>query len=516
MDVGSADFAWSKNLPLVVKFKLEKNMKSKKIYPVILSGGSGTRLWPMSRSAMPKQFLPLMSEKSLFIETLIRVADKDMFHAPIIVGNAEHNYLIMNQLKEANIEAGAIILEPVAKNTAPAIALAAYHILNTEPDSIMLVMPSDHMSDNDHNFYDAIELANTACHRGNMVTFGIKPDYPETGYGYIEYGSELLAHNKIRAFNLNRFVEKPKQAAAEEMLAQGNYYWNSGIFMFSALQYINELAKKQPDMVVEVNKAYLYASHNNNVIKPEENYFNASPAESIDYAVMEHTNKGVVVEGLFKWFDAGSWLSLWDNNEKDKANNVVSGDVMTDSTTECYIRGGKRLISTINVHDLVIVDTDDALLIANKKRSQDVKTVVNNLNLNSREEANQPATVRRPWGTYTSIDQGLRHQVKHITVEPGGVLSKQYHHHRSEHWIVVHGVAEVEVGDKELMLDANESVYIPKGEVHRLTNNGKETLNLIEVQCGTYLGEDDIVRLEDNYGRVEQAADASMLAHTNI
>lgn len=482
-------------------------MKSKKIYPVILSGGSGSRLWPMSRSAMPKQFLPLMSEKSLFIETLNRVTNTDIFNEPIIVGNKKHQHLIKNQLKEAGIEAGAIILEPVAKNTAPAIALAAYHILNHEPDSILLVMPSDHVIDNDQNFYDAIELAEKECHRGKMVTFGIKPDYPETGYGYIESGSELHSRNETRAFDLNSFVEKPKQTAAEEMLAKGNYYWNSGIFMFSALQYINELAKNEPDMVVEVNKAYLYGKRTDNVIEPETEYFEASPAESVDYAVMEHTDKAAVVEGLFKWSDAGSWLSLWDSSNKNNANNVISGDVMTDSTAECYIRGGKRLISTIGVHDLVIVDTDDALLIANKKRTQDVKNVVNNLNLSAREEATQPATVRRPWGTYTSIDQGMQHQVKHITVEPGGVLSKQYHHHRSEHWIVVHGVAEVEVGEEQLILGANESVYIPKGEVHRLTNNGKKTLNLIEVQCGAYLGEDDIVRLEDNYGRVDAAVD---------
>lgn len=483
-------------------------MRSKKIYPVILSGGSGSRLWPMSRSAMPKQFLPLLSEKSMFIETLERVADTDLFHAPIIVGNDDHKHLIKNQLKDAGMEAQAIILEPVARNTAPAIALAAYHILNHEPDSIMLVMPSDHVIENDQNFYDAIDLANDECHRGKMVTFGIKPDYPETGYGYIKSGSELHTRNETRAFNLDRFVEKPKITVAENMLAQGNYYWNSGIFMFSALQYINELAENQPDMVVEVNKAYLHASHDGNVINPEADYFAASPAESVDYAVMEHTDKAAVVEGLFKWSDAGSWLSLWENGEKDRRNNVTTGDVMMDYTNDCYIRGGKRLITTIGLHDLVIVDTDDALLIANKKRSQDVKNIVNELNLNSREEAIQPATVNRPWGTYTSINQGSKHQVKQITVEPGGVLSKQYHHHRSEHWIVVHGVAEVEVGDEQLILGANESVYIPKGDVHRLTNNGKETLVLIEVQCGDYLGEDDIVRLEDNYGRVASTTDA--------
>lgn len=482
-------------------------MKSKRIYPVILSGGSGTRLWPMSRSAMPKQFLPLMSKQSMFVETINRVKDSDTFHKPIIVGNKDHEHLIKQQLNEAKMKAGAIILEPMAKNTAPAIALAAYHILNHEPDSIMLVMPSDHLIENNQDFYDAIELADHECNRGKLVTFGIKPNYPETGYGYIESGEELHSRNKTHAFNLNRFVEKPKQATAEDMLAQGNYYWNSGIFMFSALQYINELAHKQPDIVVEVNKAYLHANHEENVIEPEAEYFSASPADSVDYAVMEHTDKAAMVEGLFNWSDAGSWLSLWDNSEKDNANNVVSGDVMTDSTAGCYIRSGKRLISTIGVHDLVIVDTDDALLIANKKRSQDVKKVVNELKLQTREEAKQPATVNRPWGTYTSIDQGMQHQVKHITVEPGGVLSKQYHHHRSEHWIVVHGVAEVEVGDEQLLLGANESVYIPKGEVHRLTNNGKETLNLIEVQCGNYLGEDDIVRLEDNYGRVDESID---------
>lgn len=506
-------------------------MKSKKIYPVILSGGSGTRLWPMSRSAMPKQFLPLMSEKSMFVETLNRVSGNieisssknsdlsssaetkrilraaDHFHDPIIVGNKDHEHLIKQQLKQANIEAGAIILEPVAKNTAPAIALAAYHILNHEPDSIMLVMPSDHVIDNDENFYDAIELAYKECNRGKLVTFGIKPDYPETGYGYIESGTELNNRNKTHSYDLNRFVEKPALAHAENMLKQGNYYWNSGIFMFSALQYINELAENQPDMVVEVNQAYLHASHHENVIQPVTVYFEASPAESVDYAVMEHTNKAAVVEGLFKWSDAGSWLSLLENGDKDMYGNVTSGNVVMDTTSDCYIRSNKKLVSTIGLHDLIVVDTDDALLISHKNRTQDVKKVVDKLNLQNREETKQPATVNRPWGTYTSIDQGLQHQVKHITVEPGGVLSKQYHHHRSEHWIVVHGVAEVEVGDEELILAANESVYIPKGEVHRLKNNGKETLNLIEVQCGTYLGEDDIVRLEDNYGRVDTAID---------
>ncbi len=482
-------------------------MKSKKIYPVILSGGSGTRLWPMSRSAKPKQFLPLMSENSMFVETLNRVTNSDEFHAPIIVGNEQHQHLIKSQLKQAGLEAGAIILEPVAKNTAPAIALAAYHILNQEPDSVMLVMPSDHVIDNDQTFYDAIELGLNACHKGRMVTFGIKPGYPETGYGYIKTGTEILNLNETHAFNLDRFVEKPKQSVAEDMLTKGNYLWNSGIFMFSALQYINELAANNPDMVVEVNKAYMHRRCVDNIIEPESESFDAVTADSVDYAVMEHTNKAAVVEGLFKWSDAGSWLSLWDTSHKDRHNNVVSGDVMTDSTTNCYIRGGKRLISTIGVYDLVVVDTDDALLITNKKRAQDVKSVVNNLNLNAREEAKQTATVNRPWGTYTSVDQGQQHQVKHITVEPGGVLSKQYHHHRSEHWIVVHGVAEVEVGDEQLILGVNESVYIPKGEIHRLTNNGKETLNLIEVQCGDYLGEDDIVRLEDNYGRVDQDVD---------
>ncbi len=478
-------------------------MKSKKIYPVILSGGSGTRLWPMSRSAMPKQFLPLMSEKSMFVETLNRVKNTDDFNAPIIVGNKDHEHLIKQQLKEANIDAGAIILEPVAKNTAPAIALAAYHILSTEPDSIMLVMPSDHVIDNDEHFYDAIELAHNECNRGKMVTFGIKPDYPETGYGYIESGEELNNRNKTRAFNLKQFVEKPQLSVAEDMLAQGNFYWNSGIFMFSALQYINELAENQPDMVVEVNQAYLHASHHENVIHPVTVYFESLPAVSVDYAVMEHTNKASVVEGLFKWSDAGSWLSLLENGDKDMYGNVTSGNVVMDSTADCYIRSNKKLVSTIGLHDLIVVDTDDALLISHKNRSQDVKKVVDKLNLQNREETKQPATVNRPWGTYTSIDQGSQHQVKHITVEPGGVLSKQYHHHRSEHWIVVHGVAVVEVGEDELILGPNESVYIPKGEVHRLKNNGTETLNLIEVQCGNYLGEDDIVRLEDNYGRID-------------
>ena len=473
-----------------------------KVHPVILSGGSGSRLWPLSRATMPKQFLPLFSDESMFVTTLNRVNEPDFFSKPIIVSNKDHRFLITEQLKQAELEANALILEPCAKNTAPAIALAAFHILEHASDSLMLVMPSDHVIRDVDKFHSAVEAAYEACQHGKLVTFGIEPTCPETGYGYIQSGNQLFEETHSNLFDLTRFVEKPNKETAEAMLQEGGYHWNSGIFLFSALQYLNELSETHPEMVYLAQQAYNHARRDDTIIEPYHEFFNQCESDSIDYAVMEHTDNAAVVKTDFYWSDAGSWLNVWQEQEKDEDNNVVLGDVITDDTQNCYIRSNKKLVTTVGVEDLIIVDTEDALLVADKSKSQDVKKIVEGLDEQARPESKLAHTVNRPWGTYKSIDQGTRHQVKHITVEPGSSLSLQYHHHRSEHWIVVEGVAEVQVGDQHLLVGTNESVYIEKEEVHRLTNNGDKTLHLIEVQCGNYLGEDDIVRLEDNYGRV--------------
>ena len=464
------------------------------ILPVILSGGSGTRLWPLSREAYPKQFLPLVGEDTMLQATWKRVAPVSGL-APIVVANQEHRFMAAEQLRECSAQPDAIILEPAGRNTAPAIAVAALHALSKHEDALLLVLPSDHVIRDEPQFRAAVQQAAEAASRGKLVSVGIVPDAPETGYGYIK------AKNGPGVREIERFIEKPDQAAAEQYLASKDYFWNGGMFVFKASRYLEELRKFRPEIVIASENALARASRDQDFIRLDPEAFAASPSDSIDYAVMERTTDGAVVPLDAGWSDVGSWSALWAVSDKDGAGNAHHGDVMEVDCRNTYAYGTK-LIAMIGLEDLIVVETDDAILVGHKSRIQDVKTVVGRIKQDGRSEAVAHRKVYRPWGAYDSIDNGARFQVKRITVKPGAVLSLQMHHHRAEHWIVVSGTAEVTRGDEVVLLTENQSTYIPLGVTHRLRNPGKLPLELIEVQSGSYLGEDDIVRFEDTYGRV--------------
>lgn len=465
------------------------------ITPVIMAGGSGSRLWPLSRSLYPKQFLALTGDNTMLQETLCRLSALDV-SAPLVICNEEHRFIVAEQLRSID-ETGSIILEPVGRNTAPAIALAAEVTLN-DHDPLLLVLAADHVIQDTVAFTQAVNNAVPLAQAGKLVTFGIVPTQAHTGYGYIKRGNAV---SDTFGFDVNAFVEKPNSSVAAEYVASDEYYWNSGMFLIKASRYLQELEKYCPEISTACKKALENTTRDNDFIRLDVDAFKLCPDESIDYAVMEHTTDAVVVPLDAGWNDIGAWSALWEVNDKDEHGNTIYGDSILQDTTNSLIHGGERLVTTIGLDNVVIVDTKDALLVANKDKVQNVKQIVEKLKIEKRSEYKIHREVYRPWGKYDSIDNGKRYQVKRITVNPGEKLSIQMHHHRAEHWIVVSGTAKVTNGDNTFLVTENESTYIPIGVVHALENPGKMPLEMIEVQSGSYLGEDDIVRFEDRYGR---------------
>jgi len=465
-----------------------------KLQPVLLSGGSGTRLWPLSREAYPKQFLPLAGHDTMLQATWQRVADIASA-APIVVANEEHRFLVAEQLRQIGVPTPSILLEPVGRNTAPAIAAAALQAMSGGDDPLLLVLPSDHVVRDAAAFRAAVAEASAAAEQGALVTFGIVPTGPETAFGYIHATG---AGPGVRI--VERFVEKPDAATAQSYLDLGGYYWNSGMFLFRASRYLQELERFRPDMLAATRTAWERASHDGDFIRLDRDAFAACAADSIDYAVMERTDTAQVLPVDIGWNDVGSWSALWDVARRDADGNATLGDVIAIDSRNSYVHA-RRLVALVGVDDLVVVDTDDAVLVARKDRVQQVKDVVARLKHEQRSHAALHREVHRPWGSYDSVDVGPRFQVKRIKVKPGARLSLQSHTQRAEHWIVVSGTARVTRDNDVFELHANQSTYIPIGAKHRLENPGSEMLELIEVQSGDYLGEDDIVRYDDVYGR---------------
>ena len=475
------------------------------IVPVILSGGSGTRLWPLSRGSYPKQFLNLAGEHSLLGETLVRLNDIENHAAPVLVCNQEHRFLIAENLRAMEIRDATIILEPVARNTAPAIALAALTCQQQHPENpnpVMLVLAADHIIQNPKALANAVLTGYDRALEGDLVTFGIIPNCPHTGYGYIRTGEPC--DREHTSFAVAEFVEKPDQQKAEQYLQSGNYYWNSGMFMFCANRYLEELEKFSPETLSACRLAFENRSPDLDFLRVDEEAFFKTPSNSIDYAVMEKTDAAVIVPLDAGWSDVGSWTALWEVAEKDNAGNAIKGDVLHQDVKSSYIHSESRLIAAIGLEDQIIVETDDALLVAHKDRVQDVKLIVEKLKSSGRQEHQFHSKVYRPWGSYQGITRADRFQVKRIIVDPGQTLSLQMHHHRAEHWIIVKGTAKVTQGEKSFILSEDQSTYIPLGITHRLENPGVIPLELIEVQTGSYLGEDDIVRFQDTYGRIKK------------
>ena len=475
------------------------------IFPVILSGGSGTRLWPLSRAMYPKQFIHFFNgqDSSFLGATLTRLPVSKGFAAPILLCNNDHRFLVREELERSGIEAKSIILEPVARNTAPAIAVAALAALAESKDAIIAVMPSDHVVKDEAQFVEAVKRGAAVADTGRLVLFGIKPSEPHTGYGYIRQGAALEGFDG-RAFTVGGFVEKPDRATAERYLASREYFWNSGIFVLRARTFLDELARLAPEVLSEAREAYAGRCSDLGFERLAAEPFERSPSISVDYAVMEKTSLAAMLPIDVGWNDVGSWSSLWDIAPRDAHGNYAHGDAILEDTSDCYVHSERSLISTIGVDNLVIVDTPDALLVADRSRAQDVSKVVQQLKFSNRKEHEQHLTNYRPWGYFETLSLGPRFQVKLLHVKPGGKLSMQMHHHRSEHWIVVQGTAKVMIGGNEQLVRENESVYIFATQWHRLENPGKVPLQLIEVQIGTYLGEDDIVRTDDIYNRAAE------------
>jgi len=469
------------------------------IYPVVLSGGSGTRLWPLSRAALPKQFLPLVTNKTMFQETLLRLSGLEQLAAPLIVCNEDHRFLAAEQLREIGVSPLSLVLEPASRNTAPAVAVAAFAAMAHDAEATLLVLPADHLIRNAAAFHAAISHANSLAQEGKLVTFGLKPNSPATGFGYIERGDVL--NHEDDCYAVARFVEKPDAETAQRFLDSGNFFWNSGMFVFRAATYLQELERFQPAMYQATKLAWESGSHDLDFSRLGQEAFHACPSDSIDYAVMEHTQSAAMVTADLGWDDVGSWSALAEALPADEDGNNLRGDVFAPQTRNSYIRAESRMVTAIGLDDMVVVETPDAVLVAHKDFSQSVKQAVEYLKQAERSEHLVHRRVYRPWGYYEGIDQGQNYQVKRIVVNPGEKLSLQLHHHRSEHWVVVSGNAKVTVGRANRLLHANESVYIPVGIKHRLENIGEVPLYLIEVQTGSYLGEDDIVRFEDVYQR---------------
>ena len=468
------------------------------LIPVILSGGSGTRLWPLSRKNLPKQFLPLAGDSTLFQQTVARAKTLPGAVSPIVVCSEDHRFLVAEQLQMLGVSDASILLEPVARNTAPAIALAALQALSRDPDATLLVLPADHLIGDTDSFSDAVRRALPLAADGWLVTFGIRPDAPETGFGYIRRGNPL----NDSGYQVDAFVEKPDRATAESYLETGAYDWNSGMFLFRASRLLEELAQQVPSIHAGVATAFESAHADLDFVRIDKEAFAQVPEDSIDYAVMERTRRAAVVPVSCEWSDIGSWAALWAASERDGNGNRLEGDVLALDSDNCFVRStDRRMVALLGVHDLVVVDTPDAVLVAARDPAQDVKKLVDPLKAADRPEHMFHRKVYRPWGSYDSIDMGERFQVKRIVVKAGAALSLQKHHHRAEHWIVVSGTAEVTRDNEVFMLSENQSTYLPLGSIHRLRNIGKVPLELIEVQSGSYLGEDDIVRLEDVYGR---------------
>ena len=465
------------------------------IIPIILAGGSGTRLWPLSRKIHPKQFISLVNETSLFQDTLTRLPKEAL--DPIVICNEDHRFLVAEQAREINVTLNSIILEPIGRNTAPAIALAAIKVLNDFENPILIVLAADHKIENKSAFHDAIKIAHKLAENNKLVTFGIIPKSAETGYGYIE----IEKKDKAEYFDIKSFVEKPNQKNAINFLNSGNYLWNSGMFMFNASIYLSELNKFEPEILTSCKKSLSNEFKDLEFIRIDKKEFCKSPNQSIDYAVMEKTNKAKVVPLDAGWSDVGSWDALMDSKIKDSLGNVVEGDVTLDQVKNSYLYSANRLVAASNIADLIVIDTQDALLVTTRDNSLSIKNIVKKLKKNKRTEIENHRKVYKPWGYYDSIDTGYNFQVKRILVNPGAKLYLQKHLHRSEHWVVVSGVAKITCGKKIYNLEKNQSTYIPKGEIHRLENIENYPLEIIEVQTGNYLGEDDIIRLKDDYQR---------------
>nr|WP_221444205.1 mannose-1-phosphate guanylyltransferase/mannose-6-phosphate isomerase [Rhodanobacter sp. MP7CTX1] len=466
--------------------------------PLILSGGSGTRLWPVSRKNLPKQFLNLAGEGTLFQQTITRTRQLPGVASPIVVASEDHRFLAAEQLLEVGIRDATIVLEPLARNTAPAIALGALQAQQRDSDALLLVLPADHLIGDTAAFVAAVTQAIPLAEQGWLVTFGIRPDRPETGFGYIRR-AEAIGNEGYR---VEQFVEKPDLLTAESYLADGGYDWNSGMFLFKASRYLEELAVHAPAMLAAVREAHANASADLDFVRIDHDTFARVPDNSIDYAVMEKTQHAAVIPVDCTWSDIGSWSALWLTGDKDAEGNLREGDTLSIDSRNSLLRSHDRhLLATVGIDDLIVVTTPDATLVAHRDAAQDVKKIVEQLKASGRSEHSLHRVVHRPWGSYDSLEAGDRFQVKRIVVKPGASLSLQKHHHRAEHWIVVSGTAEVTCDEKVFLLGENQSTFIPLGSQHRLRNPGKVPLELIEVQSGSYLGEDDIVRYDDVYGR---------------
>jgi len=467
------------------------------LVPVILSGGAGTRLWPLSRELYPKQLLRLVAERTMLQETVARTEGLPGLAPPIVICNENHRFMVAEQLRELGTAPQAIVLEPQGRNTAPAAAIAALLVSGgADADPVLLVLPADHVITDVPAFQAAVAVGRVAAESGSLVTFGVVPDRAETGYGYIRRGA-----GPGPAFSVGEFVEKPDSATARGYVESGEYYWNSGMFMFRASAYLAELGRYAPAMLAACRAALAAAGRDLDFLRLPAQEFASCPSDSIDYAVMERTDRAVVVPLAAGWSDVGSWAALADALPRDAEGNVTAGDVLTEDSSGCYLHSTSRLVAAVGLRDHVVVETKDAVLVAPRDRVQDVKELVAELKARGRYETSLHREVYRPWGSYDSIDSGDRFQVKRLIVNPGATLSLQLHHHRAEHWVVVTGTAKVTRGDEVFTLSENESTYIPIGARHRIENPGKIPLHIIEVQSGTYLGEDDIVRFEDRYGR---------------
>ncbi|NVD05393.1 mannose-1-phosphate guanylyltransferase/mannose-6-phosphate isomerase [Vibrio sp. JPW-9-11-11] len=465
------------------------------LIPIVMAGGSGSRLWPLSRAKYPKQFLAVTGEQTMLQQTLSRM-DGLAHNAPFVICNEEHRFLVAEQLRRINAEHSGILLEPVGRNTAPAIALAALFLAEKDQQAIMLVLAADHVIKDSQAFHDSVEAAIPYAQRGDMVTFGITANAPETGYGYIKAGQAIRLEQEQRGFSVERFVEKPDLATAKEYLESGDYYWNSGMFLFKASTYLEELGNCRPDILAACESAYESHFDDLDFIRMSAELFEQIPDESIDFAVMEKTDKAVVVPMDASWSDVGSWSALWEVNNKDEAGNAIRGDVLTQSTCNSYIYAQDKLVTTVGVDNLIVVETKDAILVADKDKVQDVKAIVNQLQTQNRSECQQHQEVFRPWGSHETVSEGERYHVKHVLVKPKEKTALQMHHHRAEHWVVVSGTAKVTKGDETFLLTENQSTYIPVGTPHSVENPGQVPLELIEVRSGSYLEEDDIVRFD--------------------